>query len=459
MNWCGGVGRQGFAVLLIALGLWSGAISAQDRIDLSPAEAVAVAREALSRGDLDLAEGIARALIERNPEDAGALLLLAIIAQERGQSDAALNAARRAYRIDAPDRLRFEAAMIAAQAHFASTRYGSARWWLRHAMDVAPGPQEAKIAEQNFAHARRVDPLSVTLRFAANPSSNVNNGAEVEAITIGGLPFTLSADARELSGYEVSAGIDLAYTLSESSDHKLTALAGAFGQAVWLTPEAAAAAPDVDGSDFNYVNLSLGLRYEKLAFDGFGATGGGLTLGRTWYGNMPYSNVLGASLFQDLKAPEGHGTRLRARFEHEVILEDATENNTTFEIGTILRRPLGDMGVVDLNAALGHTGSQSISVDHRFATLGARFFLADPIGPARVSLHLGGKARDFDASPYAAGGRHDRELSAGVSLAFPDASYMGFQPTFDLSARKVFSSVDLFDRGEVSASLGVASRF
>ena len=459
MNWCGGVGRHGFAVLLIALGLWSGAISAQDPVELSPAQAVGVAREALSRGDLDLAEGIARALIERNPEDAGALLLLAIVAQERGQSDVALNVARRAYRTEAPDRLRFEAAMIAAQAHFAQTRYGSARWWLRHAIEVAPGPEEAKVAEQNFAHARRVDPLSVTLRFAANPSSNVNNGAETETIDIGGLPFTLSADARELAGYEVSAGVDLSYTLSESAEHKLTALAGVFAQAVWLTDEAAEAAPDVDGSDFNYVNVSAGLRYETLAFDGLGATGGVLTLGRTWYGNAPYSNVIGVSLFQDLKAPEGQGTRLRARFEYEEILDDAEENNTTFEVGSLLRRPLGDMGVIDLNASIGTTASDSISVDHRFASLGARFFLAEPVGPARVSVHAGGKARDYDASPYSASGRHDREVSAGISLAFPEASYMGFQPTFDLSARKVFSSVDLFDRGEVSASLGVASRF
>ncbi|MEL7344480.1 MAG: hypothetical protein AAFN59_06410, partial [Pseudomonadota bacterium] len=299
----------------------------------------------------------------------------------------------------------------------------------------------------------------VTLRFSANPSSNVNNGAEVDTIMVGGLPFTLSADARELSGFEVSAGIDLSYTISQSADHKFTAFSGLFGQAVWLSDEAAAAAPDVDGSDFNYVNLALGARYETLAFEGLGATGGALTFGRTWYGNAPYAHVVGIDMFQDLAPVDGRGTRFRARFEVEDILDDEDEDNTTFAVGTLLRRPLGNLGSLDLNAEIGKTTSVSESVDHSFVGVGARLNLLDPIGPARVSLRLDTKARDYAASPYATSGRHDREISAGLSLAFPEAAYMGFQPTFDLSARKVFSSVDLFDRGEVSASFGVASRF
>jgi len=60
----------------------------------------------------------------------------------------------------------------------------------------------------------RKTPLSYSGTFAVLPSTNVNNGTKTTIITIGGLPFVISDDGLETSGYGILLGGNASYRWS-----------------------------------------------------------------------------------------------------------------------------------------------------------------------------------------------------------------------------------------------------
>jgi hypothetical protein len=67
--------------------------------------------------------------------------------------------------------------------------------------------------------------------------------------------------------------------------------------------------------------------------------------------------------------------------------------------------------------------------------------------------------RDYDRSPYRAGGRNDLRLSLSARLGFPRAETWGFMPEITVEESSVQSNVDLYDSEDISVRLGFRSAF
>ncbi|QMU57035.1 MAG: hypothetical protein GKR98_01755 [Boseongicola sp.] len=74
-------------------------VAQPSRVQMSPAQARGLARQALAGGNAEMADAISKALIERNPSDAEAHLIQALVARGRGDLRASRDASARAYQL------------------------------------------------------------------------------------------------------------------------------------------------------------------------------------------------------------------------------------------------------------------------------------------------------------------------------------------------------------------------
>lgn len=98
---------------------------ADDPVSLTLPQARIIAQQALAAGNPRVTVTFARGLLQANPQDANALVLLAQVLEAQGQHRSGRRAAARAFQVasDKPDR--FMAAQIAARNAYAG---GSSGW-------------------------------------------------------------------------------------------------------------------------------------------------------------------------------------------------------------------------------------------------------------------------------------------------------------------------------------------
>ena len=138
---------------------------------------------------------------------------------QAGQWQGAASAAKVAFGAGETDDERVHAARLVASAYFRAKQYFRAELWLRRAHQHAKSILAVQAVASDSAILRRISPWTTRLSFSLAPNSNVNNGSQSEIVTIWGLPFVLNADARALAGYEMAAGVQAAYRLSEDQAH------------------------------------------------------------------------------------------------------------------------------------------------------------------------------------------------------------------------------------------------
>jgi hypothetical protein len=304
------------------------------------------------------------------------------------------------------------------------------------------------------------NPWTVQLQFGVAPSSNVNNGSQADTVDIGGLDFVLNPDARALSGTEVTAGLSLAYRHPGLSGLPArTGLAFAM-QEVRLSDSARAAAPDVDGDDYDQATVEL--RFDqalapataplRLRFEA--------RLGHTWYGGQDLSDYLRVVLGADWGDAGGTLTSALLSLERQERLDLASRSATILRLDAGRQWRLASGDTLGLALFLRNTESRSVEVDHLAAGLSASHDLGTLAG-GWLTLAAGAAAewRDYDRSPYSADGRHDLRLRLSARIGFPRAETWGFLPELTVEATRVTSSVDLYDSRDVALRLGLRSAF
>ncbi|MBT8460858.1 MAG: hypothetical protein KJN60_14405, partial [Boseongicola sp.] len=273
----------GVALLVLSPGQ-AFAQASENSQTLSIPQARAIARQAIQTGNIALADQISSALLQRDPDDAEALLIRALSARSAGALDVAEDAAAAAYRASNNPALQFDAAIMVADLKARKEQFTRAELWLRRADNVAPDERRKEIAARAFRNVSRLNPLSIQLRFTARPSNNVNNGAETLEIELGGLPFSIDPSGQQLGGYEASAGLSLAYRLSENETQKTEALAELYFRKIWLDSRAKELVPTASGSDFDYGVVIAGVRHQRLIWPELGTSEFTGLLGNSWYG-------------------------------------------------------------------------------------------------------------------------------------------------------------------------------
>lgn len=423
----------------------------------------ALARDAFVAGDHAVARALALRLLEARPGDPRALLIVAATSPALGDPAQGRAAGRAAWAgaRGAPV-LRYEIARHTARAAEAEGRPDAASFWLRRAMDMAPDPAAVEGTRAEYRRVAAARRLSWRLDLSVQPSSNLNGGSSGSLLMVNGvIPVgSLSGGAQALSGARVLAQGRVALKLPPGPRHRAEVSLTLQGARHLLSSEARQLAPEIRGSDLDFLTAEAGLALDWAAPGLQAPVRLTLGAGHTLYGG------------RDL------GPHLRAGFDVPVL----TRPNAAVRAGLSRERQWRDGGPVDATVlrldggrALGEAGRLFFGVSARDvsgptpnttytgAALDLAFAPARPVGPAELTLRarLGWRDHDF----YTLGpigvtdGRQDRTLGLAVDAAFPGLSVLGYAPRLSIESERTRSNVSRFDTRTLGVTLGVASRF
>ncbi len=452
------------ASLAIIAGLTLSA-AAQDRIALDLDSGRRLAQEALLSGNPALARELAQGLLQANPNDRTAWVLLAAALPQLGDAAGGQRAGARAFSLSRTETEKYEAARLTALAAMRAERLTQSQLWLRRAAIHASNETQEQQTARDYRLVANRNPLRIDLAFALTPSSNLNGGSEGAYNIIDGLPFVgvLSGDAQALSGIEARGDLSLRYRLEDSETRQRFLTARLIGRGVRLSDAARATAPEAENRDYAYLVADLGYGARR-ATDTLGY-GWGMNVGRVWGGAE-------ADVSYSFARLSGDGTyALSDRAAAQVFSSIETRWDSAgaqdARIGTI---GTGLTWVADgamagqyaVSLSLRHTESPTPNDRSDVATAQLSFAPAQAIGPASMRFTLGGAMSDYP--DYAVvfvvpGGRQDTMGFASVEVTPADWSFAGFAPVLTLTRQITRSNVSRFDTAEISLQIGIRSTF
>ena len=452
---------RGLAAVLALCCAFAGVpVAAQDQPAISTAEARRIGFALIAGGRPDAAVQVAQALLRHDPNDAAALLILARALRALGQTEASLAAARQANGAAATDPERFGAAMELAAGNMALDRPLVAQVWLRRAAQVAPSPDLRQAAINDFRRVGASTPWRVTLQFSVAPSSNVNNGSSQDTIEILGLPFTLSGDAKALSGLEYGASAAVRYRFAGLGGKP--AEVGFFGrlQRVQLSSDAKAQAPDLENGDLSYDTAEFSAVQVLQSREGAAFWRLDAVAGRHWYGGAALTTYGRVGAVTSWKTGPRSSATANVSVERQVRHDNAARSAWVTRAGVEHGWRLVSGDVFSLSGGVRTTRSAAVDIDHDAVSVGLGYQIAKPLfDTVAVGFGLDYERRDFAQSLYAAGGRRDDRFLLTASFAVPKADYYGFYPVVTFSAQKVASNITLYDSQDYGVQFALRSSF
>jgi Surface lipoprotein assembly modifier len=439
-------------------------------IDLPIPEARALATQSALSGDPETARRIAAALLQADPNDRAALMVLAIVEPQLGRARQGRLAGARAYAVSVTNAEKYEAARLTALAAANEGRYTLSQWWLRRALTVAQTPADAAQTTADARGVRNLNPWSTSVELSFSPSGNVNGGAETRFNVIDGIPAVglLSADAQALSGWSGTLNFSTRYRIAASASSQTTLSFRAYERAVKLSQSArnflVANGSDATAADFSSASFNFGLRHDHALQNGF--YGIGLDLGRVWSeADFDYS-------FARLTADRRISLSDTASLSFNLSLEqrwDHSENQDQwrYNLQTSWSRNLASGDQVSATIGFGAVDSDQFNDTSRNRTAQLGYAFGNPVGPswlqAQVQLSAGLQLQDFDDYRVALitvpGGRQDKRIFASADLFFSGISYAGFAPVITLNAGRTFSNVSRFEHDDMSIGFAIRSTF
>lgn len=452
------MGRR-FAGVLTALALALAAVPGlADPITVTAEGLRQTANLALSAGQPAPALEMAEALLQRDPGDWDALLIASRAARDMGKIDTAQSHAKAAWAAADTPGQRYAAALAMAQAQASDGNRLTAQFWLRHAIHTAPDDTARALAIRDFQYVRLRNPVTVDLRFSVAPSSNVNNGSSADYLLLYGIPFTLSPDAKALSGYEMMTGANLTRRIAQGALSSTEIGANLDAVKVTLSDTAKAEAPMAKGSDYDFFGIETFLRHRFATPDSARKHAATLTFGRNWYGGDPLSNSVRLDFETDWRLSRQLAVGLDLGAERQWRLDQADRSADVVTVAGTVDRAFA-AGQLSLGAFLRETQSDSTQIDHTALGLSTSYTWARPVAGAEISAGLSAEMRDYALSPYSPEGREDTRISAGVSVFLKQAETMGFAPEISLRASRTDSNISLYDSHDVGLTVGLKSTF
>jgi tetratricopeptide (TPR) repeat protein len=448
--------KFGCAVALLCVAVTSA--DAQNEIDLD--EARLLAFKLVADGQYDTAAELARTILLSDPNDQAALLALAQAERGAGRSNAAIKAAKAAWRAAETDAEKYSSATVVAQALSTDGKQQRAQFWLRRAAHHAPNNTFKARAKRDFKYVKSANPMQVNLRFSVTPSSNINNGSKSETVEVAGLTIALRGDARALSGIEYNVGANLSYRLPTTGAWGLSAFANVDAKFFTLSSESKALAPTVSSSDYAFQEVEAGLRTYRRDADGNGATWASIKTGVNWYGGNALTNFLGVGIGRQIKAGERASLSFSANAERQWRQDYDIRSADVLGLSATWKYDLKKGGVVWVNAFASDTASDSVVIAND--TIGATIGYAHdkPIFlDTKLELSLGYQVKSFDRAALPFARRVDDTVSASATMIFNNLDYMGFAPTAEVSVKSTTSTLGQFNLDDLGVKLGLRSTF
>jgi tetratricopeptide (TPR) repeat protein len=236
------------------------------------------ARQLMNSGKLEEASAVLDDRLAVAPKDAQALFLKGMIATAKKDNRQAI----RIYRsilIDHPEATRVRLEL--ARAFFLDKDYGNALRQFQFALAGNPPSEVVANINRYMAAIRDAKSFSYNFGLALAPDTNLNTGSSAREVTLFGLPFDLSEEARQRSGVGIAidAGAEWAPRIGKGKRLRL----GLSGQR-----------REYSGSGFDdmtgaaYAGPRLVSAKWDLSFLG--------TAYKRWYGGRPYNQAAGGRL-------------------------------------------------------------------------------------------------------------------------------------------------------------------
>ncbi len=448
-----------------------GSVKAQS-VELTRPEARAVASDAVGSGQTDLARDIALGLIEADPLDRDAWLILAAAEVQGGSPSEGRRAASRAYRLSRSPEDRYEAARIAALAARNEGQPFLAEIWLRLALVAAPTPEDEAQTRSDAAALRRLNPWRIDVGLSFSPSGNVNGGADEAINVIDGLPFVglISVDGRALSGWEGALDLGATRRLSEGRRHRTTLGFRLRARSVALSDEARdlietetrEGDPRITGSDFSQLTTEVTLSHDRAL--GRGIVDADLTLASNWYGGDLSRGTARVSLGGSWPVARSQVLRLSGFVEARQDRYDEAWETAGRRDGVSATWRWRAPRVADLTLVLGRVAVTSENGNAASTAWSLRAGVAPrrAFGPARLSVWIG--AEEIRYPDYAIllpvpGGRRDERLTASVEAALVGWDFAGFVPIVSLEAERSLSNVSRFEHEGLGLGFALRSTF
>jgi hypothetical protein len=467
------------AALICSLVLLTGAASAQT-VSLTRDQAIELARRAYLSGDVVLAFSIASAIVEKDPKDVEALLLLSASNEAMGHPGEAFSLGKRSWfaanEAGRPEALRYEIALQTSRSALTAGQERRAAFWLERAVDIAPSDTARSRSANDLRQLQANIPLSFAASLTGTPTNNLNNGAAnglmiIDDQLIPGGSFGGWSVAH--AGVVIVAGITANYSLGVAPSGK-TRNALAFGLSTTLhelTPDEAAANPTLDASDLDLWRASTSWTHERI-LSGPGLEGRAplrftLEASQSWFGGMPYSPSLRAEVdfpLTQANNPKGDLTLVAVLERQWQDAPSGIVNGASLHLEG--RRSLTlPWGPGQLAFGVGATVLRSDWINTTYDSLDASLSL-DPgvhLGKAGVVLGMGVSWRKNDG--YSLGavnvtkGRTDRGLWLRAGLNLGDITLAGMTPTATVQRQMTWSNISKYQTDATSLYLGLAKEF
>lgn len=444
---------------LAAAGVFATSAAAQ-QTTLTSQEVRATSAAFLAEGEPARAAAFADLILAVNPDDYQALILRTRAALALQDFETATTLAKRAYRATSNSRAKYIAARFAARGHAAQEQDTFAQLWLRRASQFAPDDESRAQVAQDFRAVSRRNPLSTSLRFGISPSSNINNGTEVDTFNLRNLAFPLTPgeNARPLSGLEVSLGASTQYRINVTETAATFLNFDIQGRTYILSNETKDKVPDARGSDFSDASLGFGVTHRRVLTEGARPTTFNARVSQVWFSGDPLTRNIDLSVSHDWDIGEVYRIGVRASAQDRKNLDDDPDARV-YSLGANWTQVFDNRN--RFNAGLTYSVSQSDTLDQDFDSyrLTTNYSITEPFADMLFSFGFDAELRDFDATLFGQDTRTDRKGTLRVRAQFTELEYYGFQPVASLEVTRNDSDVDFFDREFVNFGFDLRSSF
>ncbi|WP_421704788.1 hypothetical protein [Aliiroseovarius sp.] len=439
---------------------------------LAPEEARAYATNLLRQGQISAARALALVLLEADPEDLSALLVLTDAELALGNPKAAASAARRAWAVADAPKERFLAAMGRATALAGQERYLAAQLWLRRASDLAPSPALERIVARRFKAVSAQNPLRLSFSGSITPSDNVNGGSSETTMTsaffgpnfVGIIPQASQA----LAGWKFTAAAQADRRLSRGPNHQTTLTLRTEVTRLRFSDEVREALRDVDtdlptltSSELGTTNVELRLSHQWRIDGRAPVWRSSLALSHSWLGGDDHADTLFATFGVYLPEIGPGSLNLSLSAQARSRLDNDDYSAAIYSAHASYGLPM-DSGRLTLSLGTREAFGRVDTQDYSSVLAGVHFDLGKPVfDSVKLGLGLDLEDRLYDASNHVPGRGPMSIQSVGLSAdaTLTGLSFLGFAPVVTLSHERNWSNVPLYTNTQTSFSLGVRSQF
>jgi tetratricopeptide (TPR) repeat protein len=395
----------------------------------------------MNQGKLDEAAAVLDARLVVSPKDVQALFLKGMIAVAKKDNRAAIRVFR-SILIDHPNAARVRLEL--ARAFYLDKDYGNAMRQFQFALAGKPPPEVAANINKYIAAIRDAKSLSYNFGIALAPDTNLNTGSSAREVTLFGLPFDLSEEARHRSGVGVAidAGAEWAPRLGKNKRLRL----GFSSQR-----------REYSGSNFDDMTVAAyaGPRWVSGKWD-LSLLG---TAYKRWYGAKPYNQAAGGRLEATYYVTPrlGASGAFAAQWVRYGRARERDGRLISFNVAAF--RAVTSSSAVTVKAGLGRQGARIAPYANWSGFVAAGYFRDLPKGFS-VYVEPSFSLARYDAALLGFGKRRsDASESVLITVLNRHVVFARFTPRISYTFTRQSSTIPLYEFSRSRLEIGLTTVF